>query len=832
MRRSVSRILRRCLLLAVLVGSQTATAQQPAAEQISQFLQQYCIDCHSATDPSGERDLSRLFPLAEHPDSLRNLQEIIDQLVLSRMPPQEAKQPQSEVVLQVIQSARTLQSELSEKIQHLPETTVLRRLNRREYRNTVSALLGLPLDAVDPTQTFPDDQVSAGFDNISASLSTSGFLLQEYLEAADICIEKAFQQSQTVPADSWHFSEGFFQQQELAIAHRNAFDHRFMVLYDHPLNDKPEGAYGPIPGLPQGVPADGLYKVRILAEALHRDTPYSPRVAQIDCSEPFRLGIRPGNTSIRDQVHIQPIQPLLVETVVADNEQKWYEFTVWLDQGFVPRFTFENGQHDVRNAYARVFREHRETIPAELRDSRGIVAMRNSVIATGFLPQIRIYEIEISGPLPHENSEQDQQQRVTEANLAPDSFPAYLTRFLRRAWRRPVSAVDSVALLQLYEQQREQGTDDLTAARNTLKAALCSPEFLYFKPPAKADEHLLTAHGLAERLAYFLTSAPPDETLSVLADSEEILAPQTLAEQTRRLLLSPASERFVADFLDSWLNLRELGSMPPDSRNFRDYYSLGLQDEMKRETVLFLQQLIRDNAEVTQILTAEHTFVNRDLAKLYGLSDQVPADAAAAFHRVTLPDADRRGLLGHASVLTVSANGIETSPVVRGVWVLERILGFKAPPPPDDVPPIDPDVRGATSIRTQLEQHRNNAACAQCHRVIDPLGFALEGFDPIGRARSFYDNTQRIPIDTAGELPDSTAFAGIAELRAVLADREQVFVRNVSLQLLTYALGRHPHPQDQATVTSLLNQYRDRHEDYRLQDLILSITSSEAFRSR
>lgn len=830
MTRSSAHIFWSCLLL-VLIAATPVLAQQTAAQPLSQFLKQYCIDCHSGQDPGGERDLSGLFPLAEHPDSLRSLQEVIDQLVLSRMPPQDAEQPDSEVVLQMIQAARSLQTELSERVQHLPSTTVLRRLNRREYRNTVSALLGLPLHAVDPTQTFPDDQVSAGFDNISNSLSTSGFLLQEYLEAADICIEKAWQQSQPVTSESWHFTDKFFQQQELAIAHRNAFDHRFMVLYDHPLNDKPEGAYGPVPGLPQGVPFDGIYTVRILAEALHRDTPYSPRVAQIDCSEPFRLGIRPGDTRIRDQVHIQPVQPLLAETVIADNQQQWYEFNVWLDRGFVPRFTFENGQHDVRNAYARVFREHKDTIPEELRGSRGIVAMRNSVIATGYLPQIRIYEIAISGPLPRAATESEQ-LLIADVNLVPDQFPQFLSQFLRQAWRRPVNSSDSAPLLQLYEQQRQQGTDDLAAARNTLKAALCSPEFLYFKPPSEAASGTLTAHGLAERLAFFLTSAPPDDALARLADTGEILQPQVLAAQTTRLLQSPASERFVADFADSWLNLRELGNMPPDARSFQLYYSLGLQDDMKQETVLFLQQLIQDNEPATQILTAEHTFVNRDLARLYELTDQIPPEEAATFHRVTLPDTNRRGLLGHASVLTVSANGIETSPVVRGVWVLEKILGFRAPPPPDDVPAIDPDVRGATSIRTQLEQHRENAACAQCHRLIDPPGFALEGFDPIGRSRNFYDAQRRIPIDTAGVLPDSTEFAGIADLRSALAAREDVFVRNITLQLLTYALGRLPGPQDQATITSLLRRHFDEHGDFRLQDLILSITSSTAFRNR
>jgi hypothetical protein len=270
--------------------------------------------------------------------------------------------------------------------------------------------------------------------------------------------------------------------------------------------------------------------------------------------------------------------------------------------------------------------------------------------------------------------------------------------------------------------------------------------------------------------------------------------------------------------------------MPPDPKDSQVYYAAGLEPEMKQETRLFMRDLIARNAPLMEFLRADYSFVNRDLAKLYGVADQVPADKASKFHRVQFANKERGGLLGHASVLTVSANGIETSPVIRGIWLMETLHGTPVPPPPDAVPALDPDIRGAVSIRDQLAKHRESAACNQCHRKFDPLGFALEGFDPIGRKREFYDSKRTIKIDTSGVLPGGDRFSNPDEFRAILLKREEFFVRTVTSRLLSHALGRRMEALDRPAIDKIVVDLKKN--DYRLADMIAAVVASDLFQRR
>jgi len=794
------------------------------------FLEQYCNDCHSTDDPAGQREFTTLNLRDNGLETQLRLQEIIDQLTLETMPPEDGAQPSQQQRLQAIEQLSNTLQIMRERTASTGGQTVLRRLTRREYRNTIADLLQIDLAMFDPTQEFPDDDLSDGFDNVGDELTTSGFLLEKYLEAADAAVEKAFAAGQRPASKTWTFNDNFYQQQELSIAHRKAFKYRYLILYDHPRNDKPEGAYGHLNPFKQGVPADGLYRIRVQAEALHRDTPYVPKGTYIDPTEPFRMGIRPGDTRIGDMAHTQPLQPVLAETTIADNQLQWYEFTVPLDQGFAPRFTFENGQHDVRGSYGRIFRLYRDALPEHVRDSRGIVECRNALVAYGQLPQIRIHEVQIEGPLPESPQQAAYESLIGGESFQKDRVPELIRNFATKAFRRPANSTSVDSLIALYDRRVAEGHSPLNAYKDTLKAILCSPEFLYFSPPNETEGQRLDDFALAERLAYFLTSSMPDERLFELAAAGRLHEPSVLRDEARRLLAEDDSDRFIADFLDNWLKLRSLGSMPPDMQKFRDYYAAGLEAEMKQETQLFVRNLIDRNESTLALLNANYSFVNRDLAKLYGVEDQIPAEQAGEFHRVVFRNRSRGGLLGQASVLTVTANGIETSPVVRGVWLLENILGTPTPPPPDDVPAIDPDVRGATTIRDQLDKHRQLATCNQCHRKIDPLGFALEGFDPIGRARTHYDSRRRIPIETSGVLPGGKEFSGPAELKTLLLDQQEFFVRTVTNRLLTHALGRHPEASDRGAIDSLLANLRA--ENYPLQDLLLEIVSSDLFQQR
>jgi hypothetical protein len=374
------------------------------------------------------------------------------------------------------------------------------------------------------------------------------------------------------------------------------------------------------------------------------------------------------------------------------------------------------------------------------------------------------------------------------------------------------------------------------AALDTLKMILCSPSFLYFSEITDEKETRLGPYDLASRLSYALWSAPPDQELLAAAASRKLTAPKELRQQSMRLLADDRVGGFVHGFLDSWLNLRDLGGMPPPRESARVYYAENLPEAMKTEVRLFFRHLLRENGSVQQFLDADYTFVDKRLAKLYDLPEQKTLRIADGFQRVSIAGSRQRGgLLGMAGVLTVSANGVETSPVTRGVWVSENILGIKPPPPPDVVPAIEADVRGVTTIRERLEKHRADKACAECHRKIDPLGFGLETFDPIGRWRVTYPKPKgdapAPKVDSAGEFSSGETYAGFDDFKSILvASRTDVFTRHLIKQVLSYATGRHMEPIDEFVIEDIFQAVKK--DGYGLRTLIVEALASEIFRSR
>jgi hypothetical protein len=503
---------------------------------------------------------------------------------------------------------------------------------------------------------------------------------------------------------------------------------------------------------------------------------------------------------------------------------------VWLDKGYAPRFTFPNGMIGVRQSYSRLLRTYPQTFPAEARGKSGIVEARINAIKYGQIPQIRIHEVAIRGPLTEQWPTASARSILGESGFAPGRTREILQRFADRAYRRPARTDEVDRLMAVVATRRQQGRTPFDALKDGLKAALVSPAFLYLVEPETeaAKERSLTAHALASRLSYFLWSTMPDAELRRAADSGALLQADVLVAQTRRLLADAHSDAFVTSFVDSWLNLRALGDMAPDRGEFGRYYAQNLQPAMKRETQLFTRDLITRNDSIVRFLDADYTFANRALARLYGMEDAVPPERGHEFQRIAFNTPQRGGLLGQGSILTVSANGIETSPVIRGVWVLENILGTPPAPPPDNVPPIDPDVRGAKSMRDLLAKHRDNPSCNECHRKIDPLGFALENFDPIGAWRIKYD--KGAPIDSSGELPTGQRFKDLAELKKILADRKDQFARMLTDRLLTYGCGRRTEALDRPAIDRILTATQK--ENYRFRDLIEQVVLSTPFRTK
>jgi hypothetical protein len=579
-----------------------------------------------------------------------------------------------------------------------------------------------------------------------------------------------------------------------------------------------------------GVPAAGWYDIRVRAEARHRRNPYDPKIFGRDPEMPFRLGVVPGNVKVGPLPIPQPIEPLLGEAVLEDDQLAWYPFRVWLDRGYTPRFIFLNGTLRRGNAATRILRNYPDMFPEDLRATSQIGDNHVVMMRHGQFPQIRIHEVEIRGPLIEKWPAAGQQAILGDTPFAPERTREILERFANRAYRRPPRTDEIDNLMALVASRREQGGRPFEALKEGLKAALCSPAFLYLVEPGSASsaERRLSPHALAARLSYFLWATMPDDELRRVADSGELLQADVLRSQVRRLLASPRAEAFVTGFLDSWLNFRALGDMPPAIAEFAHVYADNLLPAMKRETQLFTHDLIERNESVVRFLDADYTFANRPLARLYGEPDAVDGATGHVFRRIKLTTPQRGGLLGHASVLTVSANGIETSPVTRGVWVLDNLLGSPPPPPPDDVPVIDPDVRGAVSVRDLLDKHRNTPACFDCHRRIDPLGFALENFDPVGAWRTAYHNG--VPIDAAGELPSGQRFKDIAGLRMALVERKEQFVRALTVRLLSYACGRQIEALDRPAVDAIMTATAA--EDYRFRSLLEQVVLSDAFRSK
>ena len=783
-----------------------------AVDPVTIFLNSYCTSCHGEKVQMANRrfDLGPLTPT--------------DRIAVSRrveagtMPPKQSPQP----------PPAQRQAFVAELARQAPAKVALRRMNRREYRNTIGDLLQLDMDQFDPTSRFPRDQQLAHMDNIGDTLITSGYLLEQYLDAAEAVIRKALPGKPAPAPRTWVFKDHFEQQKELDGARKRNNLTQYMSLFEHPRTPHYEGAYAPLHAFAEGVPVDGFYEVKVQVEALHRKNPYDPKLFGMDPEAPFRFGVVAGNAQAGYLQHEQPLQPLLAEPVdLADGGPYWLTFRVRLDAGYQPRFIFPNGMNNVRNVFSSYARRFPQFLPEDQRNvGQGIVLGRIAMMKYGPIPQIRIHQVEIRGPLNPPSIPSSQRVLYGDRPFAPERTREILSNFATRAYRRPATAEEINRLEAIAVKRRAAGIPAETAMQDALKAVLCSPEFLYISTGEGKDH--LPAYALASRLSYFLWSTTPDEILLKQASTGALLQDEVLRTETRRLLASPRSNAFVEGFLDSWLNLRSLGDMPPDRDAFGAYYWDDLQSAMKTESRMLMRHLLDANKSLHDFLNASYTFLNKPLARLYGMDAAIPSVGGHRFRKVDLPENRRAGILGHGSVLTVSANGIETSPVTRGVWVLENIFGTPPAPPPDDVPALDPDVRGAKTVRDLLVKHRESPACMSCHRSIDPPGFALENFDPIGRWRTKYPGGQ--VIDASGELPSGERFTEIIGLREALVRRKADFTRTLTQKILTYACGRKFDAADRPQVEAIAINVGEQGNG--LRDLVELVVQNEAFRKR
>lgn len=828
-------------MIAIYAGIALAIAIKPAHSATSgsqppivrEFLGKYCLECHDTKVHKGDREFDTFSLPLKSEAELITAKDIIDQITLKEMPPKKAEQPSNDERLAVLGVLREGLVDARSRISSSGAATVMRRLSSREYENTIASLIGRRVDTLGLTADFPKEKTSQHIDTIGQSLVTSSFLIDQYFQAANRLIETRLG-APTIEPKNWHFNGHFRQYEELEGPHKTAFNFRYLNLYEQPNTDTRQGGYGHIEDFLKGVPVSGLYDIEIEAQAMHRDTHYDPAIFGIDFSEPFILGIVPGDVT-KGHIHYpQPIEPLLASSTLPDDHPEWLKFRVWLEAGQTPRFIFPNGPYESRASVITVNKRYKEDFQGRTEKSD---VSRTVLLKEGKLPHIRISEIKIQGPMPEPGGKAEEVAVFGKDGFLPEHAIEQLQAFAEKAYRRPLTDADRRPIRAFYEKRVADGGQPRQAALDTLKRILCSPSFLYLSEITQETVKTLSPYDLASRLSFALWAGPPDEALLASAKSGLLTQDPELKNQVQRMMADERIRSFINGFLDSWLNLRDLGGMPPPRESNRAYYAEDLPASMKAEVRLFFRDLLVNNGATTRFLDADYTFVDKKLAKLYELPEQKTLRLGDGFQKVSLNgNPHRGGLLGMAGVLTVSANGVETSPVTRGVWVSENILGVPPPPPPDVVPAIEPDVNGATTIRERLAKHRADATCAECHRKIDPLGFSLETFDPIGRWRSHYpkskNNKNQAPrVDASGEFPSGETYQDFAGFKKIISEtREDLFTRHLIRQFLSYTTGRKMEPSDDLVIDQLLEKVKTR--GHGLNTLMVECLTSPIFKSR
>jgi hypothetical protein len=764
------------------------------------FLTKHCIQCHGPTKPKGE---FRVDTLPANPDASERWKAAFNRVKAGEMPPRSKPQPTAaEKSAFLAQVQVGLSSEEIERRKR-EGRVVLRRLNRIEYENTIRDLLGV---SVDVREMLPEDTLSHGFDTVAEALTLSPVHLEKYLEAGRKALEMGIIKTPKPEAKkSMH---------ALSEREKSATGFRIRTLDDGSQATFSSGGQNFLPIADQfRVSRSGNYRISIRGQAIQTKSPVAFALYQYG-------GGAFGNSEILGYDEFLPEQC------------KTFTYMTWLDRN-------------------ESFRIHPTGLPLGFYNEK-----QHGPVEKYKGPGIAVSSIEIEGPLfdtwpprgqkllfsalPLQAPKGGFQPKGKGANNTLIMPGEYLSKdpkadaetglraFASAAFRRPVDKAKLRPYLDLFETQRKEGANFEEAMLTAAVAILCSPDFLFLiERPGQLDDF-----ALASRLSYFLTRSMPDEELLKHAAARKLTDRATLRDQTERLLNKPTAKRFHADFVDSWLDLRNIAFTVPDRILYPEFDRL-LEYSIVQETRLFFANVLNENESVTNFIDSNYAMLNQRLATHYN----IPGVEGVQFRKVPLkPEYHRGGVLTHASVMKVSANGTSTSPVVRGVYVLERILGQTPPPPPPGVPAVEPDIRGAKTVRELLAKHRDNDNCAGCHRTIDPPGFALESFDVIGGWREKFriipekgprKYKEGLPVDASGEWPDGRKFKGFDEFRKqLLADPER-FASTLTKKLLTFGTGQEPSIADAAEIKRIASENVRRKQGFR--DLVHAVVQSEMF---
>ncbi len=779
------------LLLLFIVGMLAATSDVRAQDTVKtqKLLKKYCFQCHNASEAEGDVRLDQFAA-----DDFDLSERIYQQISSKQMPPGDESQPTAKERKQLAGYFLNLAKKSS-----VPETAALRRLNKREYRNTVRDLLGLDDGIFDPAKFIYKDEVE-GFDTEAESLVTSNELLLEYLKAADFSLQQALftltpkqPKPDVINVDTRKMTGAAGR---FITRGRDAFVFRIGQSKIH--------AAGPS----RLIDRPGRYRITVTASAIDKDR-YPIPFAPGDKAPILGIGTMSG-----DRLAASETDPHKETFTLKYDKEQTFQVERQIDKGFHPYLSFVNGA-----------KKPIVLIRAGLRRKK---LTKKDAAGPYVGPGIRVTQFKIEGPF-YDVWPPKSVQTTLDSSSIPDFNNAkarlyLLGRFAKRAFRRNVSREEMDLWVKYLKTRRAASGNWKNAVIETMTAMMASPDFLYLRE----DEGELDAFQLANRLSYFYWSTMPDKQLFSLAESGKLTDPEVLKQQVERMIGDKRSERFSDSFVDQWLALDTLGTMPPDKKLFKEY-SGALESAMRSETRQFFRHVFQENRSVEDFIDSDYTFLNSKLAGLY----QVPfkdrgkadkgMDSKSQLVFTKLPRSSRRGgILGHASILTLTSNGVETSPVERGVWVLEHFMGTPPPSPPEEVPALVPDQNGAQSVRQLLEKHRSDTACMTCHRRIDPIGFALESYDPIGRFRAKYSKRQK--VSTEGRF-NGQKFDNVTGLKQILSKDVRPFARNLIVRIAEYAKGRKLVAADYPTVEAILTATEKK--NFRLKDIVYQIATSD-----
>ena len=805
-------------------ASQEPSSPAPApASQYRAVLNRYCVTCHNEKLRTADLLLDKA-DVENVGAGAEVWERVVRKLRGRAMPPVGLPRPDNATYDAF---ATYLETELDRRAAAQPNPgrpNAAHRLNRAEYANAIRDLLGLEIDAL---ALLPSDD-SGGFDNLGDLLSVSPGLMEKYMTAAGKISRLAIGDPAIRP--------------DIATYTLSPL----LVQGDRMSEDLPFGSRGGA-AIRHHFPLDGEYVIKIRLQRT------DGAAYVIGIAEPHRLDVRLDGARIKmftfGGENTGKAQGAgAADAIPPDFHQAQYERKA--DEGMEVRFPAKAGAHLVQVAFLKEKLAPEGVFPPKSQATLTEARLQNEYERGGADPQVS--NLSISGPFDAKGPGETPSRRalfvcrpggssgpgnnIPRASLQAGSAMSndeescarkILSSLARRAYRRPVTAAEVGPLLKLYKAGRSEGGFEAGIGM-ALQGVLVSTEFLFRieRDPASVSPdapYRLSDLELASRLSYFLWSSIPDEELLGLAERGKLQDPAVLEQQARRMLADPRSKALVDNFAGQWLYLRNLKTKTPNRDVFPDFDE-NLRQGFAQETELFLESMLREDRPVLSLLTADYTFLNERLARHYG----VPDVYGSQFRRVTLADESRKGLLGQGSVLTLTALANRTSVVQRGKWVLENILGSPVPPPPPNVPALKEKSEGAKgTLRQQMEAHRANPACYVCHSRMDPIGFAMENFDAIGKWRTADDGA---PIDSSGALPDGSKFQGIAELRKALLNRPELIVYAVSEKLLTYALGRQLDYYDAPAVRRIIREAAP--SGSRWSSLIIGIAKSTPFQMR